>query len=112
MIEVRDVRLALDGDLKAACAKKLRVPVGDVLEAALLRHPAARRETAAGLGVDGAGNFALDQVDLLVAHGNVVNGDGGQQGLGIGMAGIGEQLVRGGPLHALTQIHNHGDYEC
>ena len=38
MIEVRDVRLALDGDLKAACAKKLRVPVGDVLEAALLRR--------------------------------------------------------------------------
>lgn len=45
MIEVRDVRLALDGDLKTACAKKLRVPVGDVLEAALLRRSVdARRK--------------------------------------------------------------------
>lgn len=45
VIEVRDVRLALDGDLKAACAKKLRVPVGDVLEAALLRRSVdARRK--------------------------------------------------------------------
>ena len=38
MIEVRDVRLALDGDLKAACAKKLHVPVSDVVEARLLRR--------------------------------------------------------------------------
>ena len=38
MVEVRDVRLALDGDLKTACAKKLRVPVSDVLEAKLLRR--------------------------------------------------------------------------
>ena len=45
MIEVRDVRLALDGDLKTACAKKLRVPVGDVLEATLLRRSVdARRK--------------------------------------------------------------------
>ena len=45
MIEVRDVKLALDGDLKTACAKKLRVPVGDVLEAALLRRSVdARRK--------------------------------------------------------------------
>ena len=38
MIEVRDVNLPLGGDLKAACAKKLRVPAGDVLEAKLLRR--------------------------------------------------------------------------
>lgn len=45
MIEVRDVRLALDGDLKTACAKKLRVPVGNVLEATLLRRSVdARRK--------------------------------------------------------------------
>ena len=45
MIEVRDVRLALDGDLKTACAKKLRVPVGDVLEVTLLRRSVdARRK--------------------------------------------------------------------
>ena len=46
MIEVRDVRLALDGDLKTACAKKLRVPVGDVLEATLLRRSVDARRTA------------------------------------------------------------------
>ena len=45
MIEVRDVKLPLGGDLKAACAKKLRVPVGDVLEARLLRRSVdARRK--------------------------------------------------------------------
>lgn len=45
MIEVRDVRLALDGDLKAACAKKLHVPVSDVVEARLLRRSVdARRK--------------------------------------------------------------------
>ena len=45
MIEVRDVKLPLGGDLKAACAKKLRVPVGDVLEATLLRRSVdARRK--------------------------------------------------------------------
>ena len=38
MIEVRDVNLPLGGDLKAACAKKLRVPAGDFLEAKLLRR--------------------------------------------------------------------------
>ncbi len=38
MIEVRDVNLPLGGDLKAACAKKLRVPAGDVSEAKLLRR--------------------------------------------------------------------------
>ena len=45
MIEVRDVRLALDGDLKTACAKKLRVPVGDVLEVTLLRRSVEDRKS-------------------------------------------------------------------
>ena len=45
MIEVRDIKLALGGDLKTACAKKLRVPAGDVLEARLLRRSVdARRK--------------------------------------------------------------------
>ena len=38
MIEIKDISLPLDGDLKAACAKKLRVPLSDVREARLLRR--------------------------------------------------------------------------
>lgn len=38
MIELRDISLPLDGDLKKACAKKLHVPVSDVLDAKLLRR--------------------------------------------------------------------------
>ena len=38
MIEVRDVNLPLDGDLKTACAKKLRVSAGDITEVRLLRR--------------------------------------------------------------------------
>ena len=44
MIEVRDIKLALGGDLKTACAKKLRVPAGDVLEARLLRRSVDARK--------------------------------------------------------------------
>ena len=29
MIELKDIRLPLDGELKAACAKKLRIPAKD-----------------------------------------------------------------------------------
>ena len=46
MIEVRDVRLPLGGELKAACARKLGVPEKDVLEARLLRRSVdARKKT-------------------------------------------------------------------
>ena len=38
MIELRDMRLGLDGDLRAECARKLRVPERDVLEVRLLRR--------------------------------------------------------------------------
>ena len=38
MILVSDVSLPLDGDLRAACARKLRLPVGEVGEVLLLRR--------------------------------------------------------------------------
>ena len=44
MIELKDIRLPLDGELKTACAKKLRVPVSDVLEARLLRRSVDARK--------------------------------------------------------------------
>jgi len=45
MIELKDVRLPLDGELKAACAKKLHMNVSDVLEARMLRRSVdARRK--------------------------------------------------------------------
>ena len=44
MIEVRDVFLPLDGDLKTACAKKLRLKPGDILEAQLLRRSVDARK--------------------------------------------------------------------
>ena len=46
MIEVRDVRLPLDGDLRTACAKKLGVRPADVLDVKLLRRSVdARRKS-------------------------------------------------------------------
>ena len=44
MIELKDIRLPLDGELKTACAKKLRVPASDVLEARLLRRSVDARK--------------------------------------------------------------------
>ena len=44
MIEVRDVRLPLDGDLKTACAKKLGVRPADILETVLLRRSVDARK--------------------------------------------------------------------
>ena len=44
MIQVKDIYLPLDGDLKSACAKKLRVPVQDVTEARLLRRSVDARK--------------------------------------------------------------------
>ena len=46
MILVSDVSLPLDGDLRAACARKLRLPVGEVGEVLLLRRSVdARRKS-------------------------------------------------------------------
>ena len=46
MILVSDVALPLDGDLRAACARKLRLPVGEVGEVLLLRRSVdARRKS-------------------------------------------------------------------
>ena len=44
MIEVRDVRLPLDGNLKAACARKLGVKPSDILETVLLRRSVDARK--------------------------------------------------------------------
>ena len=38
MVEIKEIRLPLDGDLRAAVAKKLRIPEKDVLEVKLLRR--------------------------------------------------------------------------
>ena len=44
MIEVQNVSLPLDGDLKAACAKKLNLPRREILEAKLLRRSVDARK--------------------------------------------------------------------
>jgi len=44
MIEVQNVSLPLDGDLKTACAKKLNLPKGQILEAKLLRRSVDARK--------------------------------------------------------------------
>ena len=38
MVEIKEIRLPLDGDLRTAAAKKLRIPEKDVLEVKLLRR--------------------------------------------------------------------------
>ena len=44
MIEVQNISLPLDGDLKTACAKKLNLPKGQILEARLLRRSVDARK--------------------------------------------------------------------
>ena len=44
MIQVKDARLPLDGDLRSACAKKLRVPLSDITEVRLLRRSVDARK--------------------------------------------------------------------
>ena len=44
MIELKDVSLPLDGDLKTACAKKLRLPVSQLEDAVLLRRSVDARK--------------------------------------------------------------------
>ena len=53
MIELKDIRLPLDGELKTACARKLRIPASDVLEARLLLADCVRRVIAISLSVIG-----------------------------------------------------------
>ena len=43
----------------------------------------------------------------LSRAGKVGHGDGAQQGLGVGVLGVGEEFVGGGHLHALPQVHHH-----
>lgn len=44
MVEIKEIRLPLDGDLRAAVAKKLHIPEKDVLEAKLLRRAVDARK--------------------------------------------------------------------
>ena len=45
MIQLNDISLPLDGDLRAACARKLRVPAEEIREVQLLRRSVdARRK--------------------------------------------------------------------
>ena len=75
---------------------------GDLFEGGLFAvallggEGAAGGEAAAGLGIDGAGDLALDDVDLLGTHGQIGHGQGVQQGLGVGVDGVVAQRVHGG----------------
>ena len=62
-------------------------------EAALVRH------------IDGRSDLALDG-DALLLYAQLGNGDGGQQRLGIGVQGIGKQLLGGRFFHDLAQVHD------
>ena len=44
MVEIKEIRLPLEGTLKSAVAKKLRIPEKDVLEAKLLRRAVDARK--------------------------------------------------------------------
>ena len=73
--------------------KELHLDAGTVVLAAqilqygVLTHAllagilAAGSKAAAGLGIDGTGQLALDDLDLLVAHGQIGHRDSGQQSL-------------------------------
>ena len=75
--------------------------------APLLAMLAAGGKAAAGLGIHGADHLALDDLNLLVAHGDIRLRNGGQQSLGVGMHRLCEQLVGTGELQALAKVHNH-----
>ena len=80
-----------------------------VLRALFSGQRAAGGETAAGLRVDRAGDFALDNLDFLVAHLDIGNGNGGKQRLGVGVLRVFKQLFGRSELDALAQIHD-GDF--
>ena len=66
---------------------------------------AARMELAAGRRIDGAGNIALENLDLAIGV-KVRRRNGVHQRLSVGVLGIVEQLLRVGQLDDIAQIHN------
>ena len=62
-------------------------------------------EGAAGGWVDGAGDVPADG-DVGTRGGGVGHGDGGKQGLGVGVLGIPVDFFRRGQLHDFAQIHD------
>ena len=64
-------------------------------------------EAAAGRGIDGGGDLAVEDLPL-VGIVDVHRGDGGEQRLGVGVHGIAEQLLGGAFFHHLAQVH-HAD---
>ena len=74
--------------------------------AALVRGVlAARGEPAAGGGIDGARQLALQDLALDGVV-DVHRRDGGQQRPGVGVHGLLEQVLGGTLLHHLAQVHD------
>ena len=67
---------------------------------------AAVGEAAERLGIDGAGNLALDEAVDLAGLNGIGLGDGGQQALGVGMQGAGVEVICVGKLHHAAQVHD------
>ena len=67
---------------------------------------AAGVEAAAGGGIGRAGQVA-GELDLVAAHGFARHlGDGGEQGLGVGVLGVAVQVLLVGQLHHVAQVHD------
>ena len=74
---------------------------GSLLLAALRAVGAAGVELAAGGGIRGRGDGAL-QHDAVHLHRGIGDGDGGEQGLSVGVQGIAEDVLRGAVLHEIA----------
>lgn len=88
------------------------VAAAHVAELRLLRPAAvcgvgaASGEPAAGRRVHGTGDLSLQHAaGAGPFHFRIGNGDGGNEGLGVGVQGVGVQLLRRTLLHYLPQIH-------
>lgn len=68
---------------------------------------AARCKAAARFGVDGGADLASDDLNFLLSHGDVGNGNGGKQSLSVRMHRVCEEFLVGSFLDTLSHIHNH-----
>ena len=60
----------------------------------------------AALGRVGGRRDAALQHDTVHLHRGIGDGDGGEQGFGVGVQRVAEDILRGAILHQIAQIHD------
>ncbi len=82
-------------------------PFGILLAADIDGDGTAIVEAAGGRGIEGRGNVAGENDPVASAlNGRVWDGDGGEEGLSVGVEGFAVEGVAGGKLDDLTKVHD------